>query len=380
MRFGRSGISGRDASRWRLDRTGFAAAPRLGMRVRPAPGSADEAILFPGRSGWSVSSVRRRAVASASRVYWRSRFDRGACSRQDDLRILSVDRTGMACVVSLRLPRYGRSAGQGIRSSAARGRARGKTMNLPRRILDLVARRHSATSDVRLRISNLTRQVELAHCVDVADHSAKRRKGLLGRAMLSAGEGLWIVPCESVHTFGMQFPIDLVYLDGDKRVKKVRNDVPPWRISACLSAYSVLELASGSIRRTGTKPGDRLEFSSALALNDRRTSPDALAAALRCACRKIMTRSSTRLTHRRETSRPSPSSWSWASALLAFLLTIGVICAALLGRDAAGTRDFVSYWASGQLLVHHANPYDGNAILSIERSGGGYFPSRSFKS
>ena len=102
----------------------------------------------------------------------------------------------------------------------------------------------------------------LAHCVDVADSGAKRRKGLLGRAMLPAGEGLWIVPCEAVHTFGMQFPIDLVYLDRDKRVKKVRHGVPPRRLSACLFAHSVLELASGSIRRTQTQPGDKLEFSS----------------------------------------------------------------------------------------------------------------------
>jgi len=142
-------------------------------------------------------------------------------------------------------------------------------MNPTRWILDHVVRRRPPAADVRLMISNLTRQTELAHCVDVADHGAKRRKGLLGREALSAGEGLWIVPCESVHTFGMRFPIDLVYLDRDKRVKKIRNDVPPWRISACLSAHSVLELASGSIRRTGTKPGDTLEFSSAPPPTDR---------------------------------------------------------------------------------------------------------------
>jgi uncharacterized membrane protein (UPF0127 family) len=139
-------------------------------------------------------------------------------------------------------------------------------MNVPRQILDYLARRRlSATSDMRLRIANLTRQTELAHCVDVADNSAKRRRGLLGRTMLASGEGLWIVPCESVHTFGMQFPIDLVYLDRYKRVKKVRSGVPPWRISACLSAHSVLELAPGSIRRAQTRPGDKLDFSFALA-------------------------------------------------------------------------------------------------------------------
>jgi uncharacterized protein len=120
-----------------------------------------------------------------------------------------------------------------------------------------------AKQNARIRIANVTRQTEVATCVEVADDSAKRRKGLLGRTRLLPGEGLWIVPCESVHTLGMLFPIDLVYLDRDKRVKKVRNGVPPWRFSACLSAHSVIELAPGTVHRTQTMPGDRLEFSAA---------------------------------------------------------------------------------------------------------------------
>ena len=131
----------------------------------------------------------------------------------------------------------------------------------------------------RLKILNLTRQTVLADYVEVADNGATRRKGLLGRSELPAGEGLWILPCESVHTVGMKFPIDLVYLDRKKRVKNVRSDVPPWRLSACLSAHSVLELASGTIRRTQTRPGDMLEFSPTLPLNDRQVSPHAHVAA-----------------------------------------------------------------------------------------------------
>ena len=61
----------------------------------------------------------------------------------------------------------------------------------------------------------------------------------------------------------MKFPIDLVYLDRNKKVKKIRSGVPPWRLSACLSAHSVVELASGTIQMTQTRPGDKLEFSSA---------------------------------------------------------------------------------------------------------------------
>jgi hypothetical protein len=56
-----------------------------------------------------------------------------------------------------------------------------------------------------------------------------------------------------------------------------------------------------------------------------------------------------------------------------FALTIVGICASVLESDAAGSHDFVEYWASGQQLAHHANPYDGNAILGLERSVG--FPS-----
>jgi uncharacterized protein len=146
-------------------------------------------------------------------------------------------------------------------------------MNPIRSIFDSLTRRRRSRPDLRLRIANLTRHAELAHCAEVADDGAKRRKGLLGRQGLGPGEGLWILPCEAVHTFGMQFPIDLVYLDRDLRVKKVRSDVPPWRLSACLSAHSVLELASGTIRRTQTRSGDRLEFSSVSPLSDHSASP-----------------------------------------------------------------------------------------------------------
>ncbi len=75
-----------------------------------------------------------------------------------------------------------------------------------------------------------------------------------------SGGGLWIVPCESVHTFFMRFAIDLVYLDRKNKVKKVRSAVGPWRVSACLTAHSVLELPAGTIRDTLTKAGDTLEF------------------------------------------------------------------------------------------------------------------------
>jgi uncharacterized membrane protein (UPF0127 family) len=124
-------------------------------------------------------------------------------------------------------------------------------------------REGSTAPETRLQVKNLTRQTLLADWLEIADSGPKRNKGLLGRKQLSPGEGLWILPCESVHTFGMQFSIDLVYLDKKHRIRKVRGGVPPWRISACLSAHSVIELPSGTIRTTGTRKGDTLEFSTA---------------------------------------------------------------------------------------------------------------------
>jgi hypothetical protein len=117
--------------------------------------------------------------------------------------------------------------------------------------------------EARLVVANLTRGSVLATKLEVADSGPKRNKGLLGRKGLAAGEGLWIIPCESVHTFFMQFPIDLVYLDRKHVIKKVREGVPPWRISVCFSAHSILELPSGTIRSTETRTGDTREFSPA---------------------------------------------------------------------------------------------------------------------
>ena len=105
---------------------------------------------------------------------------------------------------------------------------------------------------------NLTRDTVLGDAVELADTSEKRRVGLLKHKGLGPGEGLWIVPCESVHTFFMKFPIDLVYVDKKKRVRKVRSAVPAWRLSLCLSAHSIIELPAGVVEQTGTRPGDEL--------------------------------------------------------------------------------------------------------------------------
>jgi uncharacterized membrane protein (UPF0127 family) len=109
-------------------------------------------------------------------------------------------------------------------------------------------------------VRNLTRGVVLANSADLADTSAKRRTGLLKHTELKSGEGLWIVPCESVHSFFMKFTIDVLYLDRMKKVRGIRAEMKPWRVSACLPAHSVLELPAGTIAQTGTQKGDQMAF------------------------------------------------------------------------------------------------------------------------
>lgn len=124
--------------------------------------------------------------------------------------------------------------------------------------------REQPQSAPRMRVRNLTRQTEIASCVEVAETATARNKGLLGRTSLPPGGGLWIVPCESVHTFFMKFPLDLLYIDHHKKVRKVRVNVGPWRLSACLSAHSIIELPAGTLLNTQTQRGDQLEFAPAV--------------------------------------------------------------------------------------------------------------------
>ena len=97
----------------------------------------------------------------------------------------------------------------------------------------------------------------------IADSYFPRLVGLLGKTKRwsQPGRGLWIVPSRGVHTIGMLFPIDLIFLSKEKQVVHVEEHVRPFRISAVsLKASSILELPAHTIYRTGTKIGDQLEI------------------------------------------------------------------------------------------------------------------------
>ena len=122
-------------------------------------------------------------------------------------------------------------------------------------------------------VYNKTRETFVATKAKVADGYLSRLVGLLGktRRWARAGQGLWIVPSHGVHTIGMLFAIDLIFIDTSKQVVHIEEHMRPFRISrVSLKANSVLELPPHTVFRTGTRIGDQLEIGS---LDERRRAP-----------------------------------------------------------------------------------------------------------
>src|SRR5262245_14846976 len=114
----------------------------------------------------------------------------------------------------------------------------------------------------RMRAVNRDRNRELARWVEKADSFRARLKGLRGRPALSEGTALWIIPCRGIHTRGMTFPIDALFLDRTLRVVGVEENLAPGRVASVRwGARTVLELPAGTLRRTGTRAGDQIEMS-----------------------------------------------------------------------------------------------------------------------
>jgi uncharacterized membrane protein (UPF0127 family) len=110
---------------------------------------------------------------------------------------------------------------------------------------------------------NQTRRAYLATQLACADTHWTRLRGLLGtsRSDFRNGCGLWIVPCRGVHTLGMRFPIDVVYLDRSRTVVHIEAGLRPWRFAPVrMQAASVLELPCQTIEETGTAVGDKIEI------------------------------------------------------------------------------------------------------------------------
>lgn len=100
------------------------------------------------------------------------------------------------------------------------------------------------------------RQVNLRFAESFRD----RLLGLLFRAPLGPGQGLLIAPCGSVHTFGMRYAIDVVFLDRRGRILKIVHRLVPWRAAACAGADQVIELAAGEAARLGLVRNQRMRL------------------------------------------------------------------------------------------------------------------------
>jgi len=110
---------------------------------------------------------------------------------------------------------------------------------------------------------NRTRQAQVAARLCVASTHWSRFRGLMGRdaSAFRSGDGLWIVPSRGIHTFAMNFPIDVIYLNTARVVVHVEENLKPWRMGRVhLRAHSVLELPVNTVRATGTTIGDEIEI------------------------------------------------------------------------------------------------------------------------
>lgn len=98
----------------------------------------------------------------------------------------------------------------------------------------------------------------IASSVEVARTSATRRRGLLGREGLPTGSALVITRCNAIHTMGMQFAIDVAFVDADGCVRKIVYRLRPRRIAIAPRAWAVIELAAGGLGPDCLRVGDRV--------------------------------------------------------------------------------------------------------------------------
>jgi uncharacterized protein len=112
----------------------------------------------------------------------------------------------------------------------------------------------------------------LASVVETAFDSATRRRGLLGRDDLPAGQALVLAPCNAIHSFRMRFPIDVLFVARDGVIMKIVERLGAWRVAASFSAFATVELRAGAVAAQDLAVGDRLALRSVI--DDLRTAPD----------------------------------------------------------------------------------------------------------
>ncbi len=84
--------------------------------------------------------------------------------------------------------------------------------------------------------------------------------GLMGRESIPAGYSMYFKDCNSIHTYFMKMPIDVIMLDAGGKIVFVRENMAPWTMSFCLKAKDTLEMNTGDIKRMKLKIKDQLKI------------------------------------------------------------------------------------------------------------------------
>ena len=121
---------------------------------------------------------------------------------------------------------------------------------------DAIAR---AGADATLVLVNERTRTVVARRVELALTRRARRVGLLGRASLDAATALVLAPCLTIHTVGMKFPIDVVFVSRDGRALRIIRRLKPWRAAVSVRAHAVIELAGGTLDSVDVRVGDHLD-------------------------------------------------------------------------------------------------------------------------
>jgi len=113
-----------------------------------------------------------------------------------------------------------------------------------------------------MKIINRTNNAVLAENAIVADTFFTRAKGLLDRKDFNQGEALVIRPCNSIHTFFMRFPIDVLFVNKESKIIRVIPSLKPYRLSrVCFNSAFAVELPAGTLELTSTQEGETLTIS-----------------------------------------------------------------------------------------------------------------------
>ncbi|NLL04747.1 MAG: DUF192 domain-containing protein [Clostridiaceae bacterium] len=110
---------------------------------------------------------------------------------------------------------------------------------------------------------NISKNTILAVNLSIADNFLKRFIGLMFTKELPQGDGLHIIPCNSIHMCFMSFPLDVIFLNENMEIVSIIEGIRPWKVSKIVSkANSVLELPAGTIAKTSSTVGDKIILSN----------------------------------------------------------------------------------------------------------------------